>query len=146
MENHESIRQALVAIAHSNGGIILPQTVVDAARNEGSPLHNWFCWENDEAAEKYRLIQARDLIRTVRVEIGDQSAMEVRAFVSLTTDRADGGYRLVQDVLSDEQLYRQLLRDALAEMVRFEQKYSRVKELAPLFREARKIKNGSIAA
>ncbi|MCK9505893.1 MAG: hypothetical protein M0Q95_17155 [Porticoccaceae bacterium] len=140
MENHEAVRKELVAIAQGNGGVILPRSVVEAAKDRKSPLHSWFCWDDSEAAERYRIIQARELIRSVKVEIGDQTPREVRAFVSLTPDRADGGgYRLAQEVVSDAQLYQQMLRDALAELERFEQKYSRIKELQYVFREARRV-------
>jgi hypothetical protein len=43
--------------------------VVEAARDPNSPLHSAFTWDDAEAAEQYRLAQARVLLRRVRVEI-----------------------------------------------------------------------------
>lgn len=41
---------------------ITPQEVLEKARDENSELHKCFEWDNDIAAEKYRLEQARKII------------------------------------------------------------------------------------
>lgn len=46
---------------------IRPEVVVDEARPEDAVLHPAFEWRDPEAAEKYRQIQARQLIKKVRV-------------------------------------------------------------------------------
>lgn len=50
-------------------GRLTPAEVVDAARNPKSPLHAYFEWDNDRAADAYRLGQARQLIRSVKITI-----------------------------------------------------------------------------
>lgn len=50
-------------------GKLTPQAVVDEARNPEHPLHACFDWDDETAAEAWRLEQARTLIRSVRVEI-----------------------------------------------------------------------------
>ncbi len=93
------------------------------------------------AAEQYRLQQARQLIRvTVQMLPGENK--ETQVFVSLTPDReeAAGGYRIVAEVLSDEQLRSQMLSDALAELELFRAKYKRLKELAAVFEAMESIK------
>lgn len=65
-------------------GVITPAIVVKAAEPKNSPLHRFFEWNNDAAAERYRLWQARMLI--ARVYVVDSSKPEigpVRAFVNL---------------------------------------------------------------
>ncbi|HUD75319.1 MAG TPA: hypothetical protein VMQ76_09630, partial [Terracidiphilus sp.] len=57
------IIDALRAIADKNGGLLLPEKVVEAARPVSSPLHSWFEWNDNKAAENYRIWQARQLIR-----------------------------------------------------------------------------------
>lgn len=49
-------------------GKVQPSALVEAARPEESPAHDAFEWNNDKAGDEYRLIQARQLIRIVRVE------------------------------------------------------------------------------
>ena len=66
--------EALKEIAKRDGGLLRPQAVVDAARPVSSPLHGAFCWNNTEAAQKYRLLQAQQLIRSFRVTVEDNGA------------------------------------------------------------------------
>jgi hypothetical protein len=49
-------------------GRLVPEDVVEAAREPSSPLHGYFTWDDTEAAARYRLDQARTLIRSVRYE------------------------------------------------------------------------------
>lgn len=43
--------------------------VVDAARPRGSSLHRFFEWDDGKAAQKFRIEQARWLVRSVRVVV-----------------------------------------------------------------------------
>jgi hypothetical protein len=127
-------------IRRAAGGFLRPTDVVERARNERSVLHSRFEWDDSEAAHQYRLDQARRLIRLcVTVEPVKQT--EYRMYVSLTNDRdADGGYRNVAEVLSDESLARTMLEEALTELRRLEQKYRRLQELVPVFEAVKKVR------
>jgi hypothetical protein len=57
----------LQAIAAANGGRLTAEMVVEAARDEESPLHDFFTWDDAAAAAEHRIAQARALIRSVRV-------------------------------------------------------------------------------
>ena len=50
-------------------GRLTPDQVVEAARNPRSPLHGRFEWDDSAAAAKWRIEQARELIRTIKVVI-----------------------------------------------------------------------------
>ena len=43
-------------------GKVTPQLIVDEAKNKINLLHNCFEWNNSEAAKKYRLMQATNMI------------------------------------------------------------------------------------
>ena len=125
-------------------GLIKPERVVEAARPKTSPIHDQFEWDNSAAAEKYRLLQASELIR-VSVEIidcgGNRDPVMVRAFTSLTTERGvSGGYRATVQVLSNKQMREQMLADAIAELLAFERRYAILKELAEVFAASRKLR------
>src|SRR5210317_675994 len=62
-------RAEIEKMAKRRRGKITPQQVLEAARNESSPLHSFFDWDDDVAAESWRLHQARTLIKSVKVEI-----------------------------------------------------------------------------
>jgi hypothetical protein len=145
MKKENIIAAELRRIANENEGILKPEAVVDAARPKDSPLHDQFDWNNSEAAQKWRLHQARNLIR-VTVEWlnvpGKDEPVEIRPFVSLTPDRKSegGGYRETLVVLRSKESREQLLADALAELDAMEQKYAVLHELAEVFAAARKVR------
>lgn len=127
----------LKKLAEDNDGILLPEQVVEAARSVKSPLHSRFEWDDGKAAESYRIWQARHLLR-ICVEYIKESKHPVEVFVSLTSDRGQGGYRVQTEVLSNAEMRRQLLADALAELEVFRNKYARLRELAIVFQAIRK--------
>lgn len=135
MRNPEVVAE-LKRIADEHGGQLRPLDVVDAARELTSPLHVHFEWEDSVAAERYRVNQARQLIRVTVEWIGNPNeAVSTRVFVSLSTDRDSkaGGYRATVDVLSDEAYRQQLLADAMEDMRRFQAKYRALTELMRVF-------------
>lgn len=106
-----------------------PEAVVTSAQRVTSPLHDYFEWDDDEAAHKYRLNQASRLIR-VAVTILPRSQEKVRAYVSLTSDRPNkggsGGYRQINEVLASRAMRRELMRDAANELRSFQRKFNRL--------------------
>ena len=132
----------LERIRITNGGFLTPEAVVSAAKDEDNPLHPYFTWDDTEAAHRWRLEQARKLIR-LSVTVIKQDTQPVRAYVSLLNDRGKNGYRATIDVLSDEDLRDQLLQCALRELAAFRHKYSVLSELAELFEVADRLLNGN---
>ena len=53
MAGGKEVGAELERIRKANGGIS-PASVVDEARDEESPLHDWFEWDDTEAAERFR--------------------------------------------------------------------------------------------
>jgi hypothetical protein len=136
MEQDDPVVEALKQIARRHRGYLRPHDVVEEARDEDSPLHGQFDWDDASAGEKHRLWQARMLIR-VKVayeSVGNGEEVAFRVFTSLVSDRqAEGGYRVTTNVMADPDLRDELLADALAEMRRFQVKYRHLKELAEVF-------------
>lgn len=120
----------LKSLARQHSGVLTAENVVKAARQSSSALHDRFEWDDTEAAEKYRLVQARYLI-SVSVEILPGERGRRKVFVSLRNERQHGGgYRITTDVMSDKRMREQLLEDALNEMDYFTRKYQTLKELS----------------
>lgn len=140
----KQIAAELNRLAKQHGGLLRPKDVVDAARAQSSPLHSHFTWDDGEAAEQWRLQQARQLISiTMTIEMtpaGEE--IVIPAYTSLTPDRKrkGGGYRQTVKVLSNEDWRDQMLQDALAELHAFESKYKMLSELAGVFAAIKKIK------
>lgn len=127
--------EELKAIYRDNG-LLQAEQVVERARDPESPLHDDFEWDDDKAAEQYRLVQARQLIRVaVSIDPNLDEPVKVRVFTSLKSDRKNpgGGYRSMQDVLAHDGMRQELLQQALAEFKSARDKYKEVKELAEVF-------------
>lgn len=137
MIDETDIREELERLADVNGGILQAQHVVAAARAKTSILHPLFTWDDKEAAEEYRLMEARFLIRRVRL-INPEDLKKQPAFVSLKADRreAGGGYRRTADVLSSEELREQLRDTALSELSSWRERYRVLNDLVDSVSEA----------
>lgn len=61
------IRLALAKLERD--GKLTPKGVVAAARDPAHPLHSYFEWDDAQAAAAYREDQARQLIRSVNIQI-----------------------------------------------------------------------------
>lgn len=48
-------------------GDVSERTIVDVARSENSPLHRYFDWDKDVAADNWHLHQAGTMLRSIRV-------------------------------------------------------------------------------
>lgn len=132
---NKKIQAELMAICTKNGGVLKAEDVVAHAENPASAMHSWFTWDDTEAARQWRLHQARMLIR-VTVTVSPDKQEHMRAYVSMADDRYGedgGGYRVMADVLTDEERRRQLLEEALLEANRWMRKYRRLTELAGVF-------------
>jgi len=139
MKNVKIINE-LHRIAKANRGLLLPEKVVEVASNPKSILHSRFEWDDGEAAEQYRLWQARQLI-SVAVEIIPGTNKAVQAFVSLSVDRHSGrGYRTTVSVMSDREMREQLMNDALHDLNVFQKKYSELKQLSEVFSAIRNVR------
>jgi len=133
-ENTQARIQSELEKVHAKHGILRAEDVVKFARNPKTALHKQFVWDDTEAARRYRLVQAREIIR-VSVRVEPLVSRPIQAWVSLCDDREapGGGYRPLCEVMSDDELRAKLLSQALSELRRLQKKYADLKELAPVF-------------
>lgn len=131
-----AIRDALDRIAEEDErNQLRPDVVLERARSAKSPLHRCFTWEDDEAGEKWRLHEARNLINAYYVVIEQQPIpLRTRAYVSLKSERvAGGGYTPIRRVLSEPERYTELLQNAKDDLDAMARRYGHLRELKPLF-------------
>lgn len=134
--NPQVIGEALEKITEANGGVLKPIFVVDAARKKTHPLHPHFEWNDGLAAEAYRLDQARNVIRIVRVEDEDVEEGTSRAFVSVHADD-NTAYHPVATVKRSADLQFALFRQAKRELEAFERRYKSLTDICALVTKAR---------
>jgi hypothetical protein len=110
----DAIAARLEKLAKLNGGRITPDAVVRDAKDIKSPLHDQFTWDDAEAAQQWRLEQARQLIRSVRVEI--QTQTRTVSTVRYVRDPSAGeqqGYVEVSKLRTERDLARDALKHEL---------------------------------
>jgi hypothetical protein len=64
----DDVRGELERLCRTGKGLLTAEAVVEAARNERSPLHGEFEWDDSAAAHRYRIEQARGLIRRFPIQ------------------------------------------------------------------------------
>lgn len=110
---------------------ITPEKVLERAKDENSELHKCFEWNNDVAAEKYRTIQAGNVIRMLYIEPKSEDAPPVRV-LSRTFDTV---YQPTRTFLTNATEYEDLLKRALSELESFRKKYETLSELEQVFEQ-----------
>lgn len=119
-------------------GMLDPHDVVSEARENGSKLHHLFEWDNNAAGDKYRLIQARILLTTVKVTInGEKREAFFNAKVTLNGNGRVRGYFPLSRVLSDETIHRDVLRQAVRDLEYCERKYQELQELRGIINKSK---------
>ncbi len=149
-------------------GYIKPEFVVEYARPKRSTLHGCFEWDNGVAAEEYRKVQAREIIRFIEVvheqdddDEEENGEVRIRAFWStmvdndkegIVSDVEEGGgngaipkreyaYRSVDNVFNNDDHKDHIFRRALSELNSFKRKYQHMREFESLIEEIDKVKN-----
>ena len=122
----------------SIGNDVQAEQIVSFAReNTGSDLHKCFTWDDTVAAEKYRLYEARQIVSALVVryskeETGRKEPIQVRVLHRASTNRS-AGYKPLEVIVKDKDLYKGLLEEAKAELRTFRNKYSTLSELKQIF-------------
>lgn len=119
---------------YERDGVIEPEVVVLESESSFAPLHNCFEWDNEEAAHKYRIMQAQGIIRAIVVVDETENQRETRAFVSVERE-----YHPVSVVIRNPEKRDILLQNALNELHWFEKKYNSLRELSGVFSAIKEV-------
>ena len=112
-------------------GTLKAEDVVEESKAKDSVLHSVFEWNNKEAADAWRINQAKALIRNVVVVIEKKEIKcKVRAFVSVAESPTSGAsYVPINDALSNDYAKKYLMVCAKRDMESFVSKYRTLDEL-----------------
>ena len=125
--------EELERIRTRHNGRLEPEWVVHEAKAKRNPLHDLFEWDDNVAAQNYRVDQARGVIRSIDVVVEEVEAPKpVRAFVSVWRG-SDRSYTSVSHAMSDPKLRQQVLAEALASLEAWRKRYAELEELADVF-------------
>lgn len=120
-------------------GALTRAAVVEDARPEGSPLHQYFEWDDTAAAEAWRLNQAGEMIAKVQVVIDtSQGARPMRQWLHVEVDNVPQ-YQHVEEIRRDPELTAQVLAAAKSDLDGWAARYEVYKEFFAHVEEVRKI-------
>jgi hypothetical protein len=123
----------LQTLLDANGGLLKPTDVIEwAAANADSALYGLFEWKDDIAAQRFRLVQARQLIRIWKFRPNPLSTETRRITASLPSDRTrGGGYRSANQIETTSALRMERLLLALSSVESAARSHLFLQELAP---------------
>lgn len=122
---------------------LTPKNLVEEAKDESNPLHEFFEWEDSVAANEYRLYQARVLINEVKVIIDQKEyfAFEnVAIKVSEKSEETERVYKPVAEIIQNEELRKQILKSALHSLTYWQEKFSKYEEVKPIVKSIIKVR------
>jgi hypothetical protein len=129
----------------ASDGLITPRAVVQRAKTTKSPLHKFFEWDNDKAADKYREHQARALICSVYVRNAEtEDAPNVRAFVNIKAEEEGSetslqGYVGMQTALANPSMQQHILDYARNQLVMWRLKFGHLQAFLGVTNEIDKV-------
>ena len=121
----------------AEAGPLQAQDLVEDARHPISPIHPYFEWDDQAAAEQYRIVQARHYLRSITI-VREESDPEdqVRAFHVVSIQREDTeerGYLPLDVVVSQSALLWQVIdkeRQRLQSVARNLRQYQSLRHVA----------------
>lgn len=131
------VAEELEKIASQYNGLLNPRQVVEAASDPDHALHPYFEWDDGEAADAYRLAQARALIRRVKITVVRKDEATRKVTMTVVRGRqsrpsmrnAEGGYEAIDDIISDTMKREEMLASVLAELQSYRRRYDSLVEL-----------------
>ena len=121
------------------------QDIVDEAKKKKSLIHNYFEWDNEKAANNYRLDQAglmaRSIVVRIKTNAGDK---DIRAFhpIQVTKDN-NKSYLTIDIIKSNPEYAEQVIYNAKRQLRIWKDRYNiyreTLNELEPVFEVLDKI-------
>lgn len=110
------------------GDCATPSQIVEAGRNSNTELHKCFDWNDAVAAEKWRIEQAREIVRhlVIKQDAPPKDRPQIRYFFK---PQGEVGYKPTEVIVKREDSYNALLAQAYAELRAFKAKYNCLEEL-----------------
>lgn len=113
------------------GENVTPTQVLEKARSEETELHKCFDWNDESAAEKWRIHTARSVLNHLVIKVPEQTEKPAPRIFYKTSQEV--GYQRTEYIIKDIDEYQQLLEQAMRELRIFKEKYKMLTELNELF-------------
>lgn len=140
----QKIGSRVEVVRKNSGGLLSTGAIVADARKKDSPLHKFFEWDNERAAERLRLSQAGDILRHLLVVVETPDGRkEIKGYHSVIV-QVEGSelgeeaeptrvYVTTGQAFADTGLRQQVIKDALDRLETWRERYQGYKEFAPVY-------------
>lgn len=118
----------------AENGNVTKEAFLDFSRPIESPTHELFEWDDNKAAEKYRLEQSRDTIGNLRVVYVSPTSEDipVKAFVNISATGEKPSYESIEVALQDDNKRENILKRIQGELDSFVARNRHIEELADM--------------
>ncbi len=120
---------------NSIGESYTAESIVRFAEDPKSELHKCFEWDDEAAAEKFRIAQARQICCNLVVTVTREEKPPVQIRVISNSGEYDQVYRSTVLTIKNNDQYLKLLEQAKTELIQFKKRYKTITELKSLFDE-----------
>ena len=102
------------------------KNVLDYAKNNiNSELHKCFEWDDTIAGEKYRLVQATQLISSISFVIQEEPIKKQKVYYSIKTEeKGIRTFKNIKSILENDDEYKELCNKAKQEIENCKNKYN----------------------
>jgi hypothetical protein len=106
-----------------------PQQILEKARDSNTELHKCFTWDDTEAAEKWRISEARAVVRNLKIieQKPDKQSDPTTIRVFYKTDN-ESGYKPTKLILKKPNEYKSLVERCRSELLAIKQKFNSISE------------------
>jgi hypothetical protein len=134
----DAVAAQVEKLRKSHGGVIPPQVLVDASRNEEAPAHRCFTWDDWAAAEAHRRNEGREVLRNlVIVGLDDEGGTAPPAYYHVVTTNKVGdvieGYAPASEVAKDAGMRHFAEEEALRQIQGLRRRIGHLKRLQPIW-------------
>lgn len=124
----EAVAAELERIRRRDGSV-RAEAVVAEAEPEESPVHPAFTWDDAEAGHRWRLVEARTLIRAVQVVVDDQPPKPAYVHVPRIAE-AEGDYQPPEVVAKRVDMFTLALDEALRDLSSAQRRVAELRQLS----------------
>jgi len=108
---------ARLDVLREENGRLTPSIVVNDAKKATSPLHEHFEWNADVAADKFRLLQARQMINCiVEVVVIEGKQKEFKSWFNVKDSNKENIYVSIKEAVKTPSYKTQILNDLITEL------------------------------
>lgn len=106
-----------------------PQQILEKARDSNTELHKCFTRDDTEAAEKWRISEARAIVRNLKIieQKSDKQSEPTTIRVFYKTDN-ESGYKPTKLILKKPDEYKALVERCRSELLAIKQKFNSISE------------------